>query len=341
MNPMEQEIKRLLEALEISQWNHVPNMEYAKKFEVTTRDDLRAKKMKRYMSATHTSGSTGEPVRVEKTHLDYIWYMATNIREIRWRGWDVTKNIAVVRAGAKIEDINSWGIPRTIEPNQGETFKIGYLPTREIQAWLEQKKPDYLHCIPSIVDQLDLSRIPSIIDRKGTGEAGGSMYSSEECGTIAIKCPDNPSVYHVMENQIVEMEAGGAAIITTTTNPYVKRYRHGDHIEMGSCTCGRTLQTISKINGRTRNMFVLPNGDKKWPLIGSKEYHERFGIKRFKAIQTSVGTLEIHIISDHLGGRESELTSLVRESLGSPVDVIVKYVESFPSHKFEEFVSLV
>jgi hypothetical protein len=88
-------------------------------------------------------------------------------------------------------------------------------------------------------------------------------------------------------------------------------------------------------------MFVLPNGDRKWPLIGSKEYHERFGIKRFKAIQTSVGTLELHIISDPLGDREQELASLVRDSLGSPIEVIVKYAESFPSYKFEEFVSLV
>jgi phenylacetate-CoA ligase len=341
MISLERDIERLLEAIEKSQWNHVPNMEYAKKFEVMSRDDLRAKKMKRHMSATRTSGSTGEPVTVEKTHLDYIWYMATNIREIRWRGWDVTKNIAVVHAGAKAEDINSWGIPKSIEANQGKSFKIGYLPTKEIQAWLEQKTPDYLHCAPSIVNQLDLSRIPSIVDHKGTGEAGGSMYSSEECGTIAIQCPDNPAVYHVMENQIVEVEEDGSAIITTTTNPYVKRYRHGDHLEMGSCACGRTLQTISKIKGRVRNMFVLPNGDRKWPLIGSKEYHERFGIKRFKAIQTSVGTLELHIISDPLGDREQELASLVRDSLGSPIEVIVKYAESFPSYKFEEFVSLV
>ena len=76
------------------------------------------------------------------------------------------------------------------------------------------------------------------------------MYSSEECGTIAIQCPDNTNMMHVMENIIVEVETDGSVLITTTTNPYIKRYKHGDNIELGECTCGRTLQTIKKINGR-------------------------------------------------------------------------------------------
>ena len=186
-----------------------------------------------------------------------------------------------------------------------------------------------------------MSKITNLIDIKGTGELGGTMFSSEECGTIAIQCPDNKSNYHVMENQMIEVDTDGGMIISTMTNPYIKRYKNGDHIELGECTCGRTLQTITKINGRVRNMFVLPNGDKKWPLIGSRDYHSRFGIKKYKAIQTSIDQLELQIICDKLGDKEKELKDLILEWLQSPINITIKYVDSFPNYKHEEFISLI
>jgi phenylacetate-CoA ligase len=140
-----------------------------------------------------------------------------------------------------------------------------------------------------------------------------------------------------MENQIVEVDSDGALIITTKSNKYIRRYKHGDHIELGECNCGRKLQTIKKIHGRVRNMMILPNGDKKWPLVGSLEY-ESFGIKRFKMIQTKVDELELSIICDPLYERETELIEVVRKKIGFPVNVIIKYVDNFSNYKFEEFI---
>jgi phenylacetate-CoA ligase len=196
--------------------------------------------------------------------------------------------------------------------------------------------------MPSIVAQLDLSKITNLIDVKGTGEKGGTMYSSEECGTIAIECPDNKDVYHVMENIIVECDDEGSLIVSNLTNPYVRRYKHGDHIELGECNCGRTLQTIKTIHGRVRNMLILPNGDKKWPLFGTRDIHENFGIKRFKVIQNSLNNLEVQIISNKLTKeRTNDLIKTILSSVGEPLNVKIKYVKSFPNYKFEEFVSLV
>jgi phenylacetate-CoA ligase len=210
-------------------------------------------------------------------------------------------------------------------------------PISELQKWLEEKNPHYIHCLPSVFKQIDTSKISNFIDWKGTGEVGGRAYSSEECGIIALTCPDNPTVYHVMENQIIEVDSDGALIITTTSNKYIKRYKHGDHIEMGKCNCGRRLQTISKIHGRVRNMMILPNGDKKWPLVGSLEY-ESFGIKRFQMVQTKIDELELSIICEPLGQKELELIEVVRKWVEYPINVIIKYVDEFPNYKFEEFV---
>jgi phenylacetate-coenzyme A ligase PaaK-like adenylate-forming protein len=245
--------------------------------------------------------------------------------------------MAVIKAGNKTLDVDGWGISTSIESIQGRRFSNDLKPISELQKWLEEKNPHYIHCLPSVFKQIDTSKISNFIDCKGTGEVGGRAYSSEECGIIALTCPDNPSVYHVMENQIVEVDSDGALIITTTSNKYIKRYKHGDHIEMGKCNCGRTLQTIKKIHGRVRNMMILPNGDKKWPLIGSLEY-ESFGIKRFQMIQTKIDELELSIICEPLGDRESELIEVVRKWIEYTINVVIKYVDEFPNYKFEEFV---
>lgn len=336
------DVQRVLNNFEQSQWTHKPNFNLISNLPVITRVDFRKIKQQPGFYMSKTSGSTGEAVTIQKTYHDYVFYLATNIRELRWRKWDFSKNLAIIKAGSKKEDKVGWGVPQTLEPVQGKTFRIGFEPISVLQKWLEEKNPHYLHCIPSIVAQLDLSKISNLIDVKGTGEKGGTMYSSEECGTIAIQCPDNSEVYHVMENIIVECDEEGALIVSNLTNPYVRRYKHGDHIELGECNCGRTLQTIKTIYGRVRNMLILPNGDKKWPTFGTRDIHETFRIKRFKVIQTSINNLEVQIISNKLTKEETnDLIKTILNSVGEPLNVRIKYVKSFPNYKFEEFVSLV
>ena len=336
------DLKNLVDSLEKSQWTHRVDFEMVKGYKIMTRDDLRNTVMKKGLYQARTSGSTGEQVTVEKTYDDLIWYCATNIREYRWRKWDVKKNLAVINPLSKEQTIDGWNIPRLIEPLQGKTFTNNYKKISQLQSWLEEINPHYLQCRPSIVAELDLSKVRNLIDVKGSGEVGGSMYSSEECGTIAIQCPGNEDVMHVMENIILEKNNDNV-VLTALTNPYIKRYEHGDHVEMATCSCGRTLQTIGKIKGRVWNMFVLPNGDKKWTQLGSREYNHLFGIKRFKAIQTTLYDLELQIISDPLNDREKDLISLVKRkmNIGYEINVAIKYVADFPNYKFEEFISLV
>ncbi len=333
------EIKKLLDILEKSQWRFKTNFDYVKDYPILTRKDLRDTRMKKGLYCSKSSGSTGEPVSVEKTSMDYLWHLCTNIREILWRKWDVTKNQAVIKGAIPTRETTSWGLPREIFPNQGKLFMTGYRPSKELQRWIEEVNPHYIHCYPSILKTLDLSKAPNLIDVKGTGELGGTMYSSEECGTIAIQCPDNKQNFHVMENQIVEVDHDGGILITTLTNPYIRRYKHGDLIEMGTCNCGRSLQTITKIHGRVRNMFVMPDGSKKWPLIGSRTFHEKFGIERFKCIQWSYTNVELQIIAPKLD--EDALKKEVRDCLEADVEVAITYVESFPNYKHEEFVTMV
>ncbi len=56
-------------------------------------------------------------------------------------------------------------------------------------------------------------------------------------------------------------------------------------------------------------------------------------------IQTKVDELELSIICDPLYERETELIEVIRKKIGFPINVIIKYVDSFSNYKFEEFVS--
>jgi phenylacetate-CoA ligase len=332
---------KLLQRMEVTQWD-TPTIktEFITFDKITTREDLRNMEMKPGFTRTKTSGSTGEPVTIEKTQEDFLWYSACVIREILWKKWDVRNNVAVIKGiGEKPIEYNDWGIPRKIFPIQGKMYQNYFdRPISELQQWLELINPDYIQCYPSIFKQIDTSKIPNFKEWKGTSELGGTCYSTEECGVIAIQCPDNPKNYHVMENQYIEVDDDGGMLITTLTNPYIKKYKHGDHVVLGECTCGRGLQTITEIKGRVRNMFTLPNGEKKWPTIGSLNFSD-FGIKRFKAIQHTLEEVELQIICDELGDREDELKKLVQESLGTPINVTITHVTEFPNYKFEEFVS--
>jgi len=335
-----EDVKKLLVMFEETQYKKHTVKPELLKGPILTREGLRKVRMSTGVYHTKTSGSTGEPITVQKTYQDLIWSLATNIREIKWRKWDVTKSVASIKTSHPLGTSSNWGIFKEIEPIQGPSYNSPYKTISELQNWIEKVNPHYINCIPSIFKQLDVSKISNFIDWKGTGEVGGTMYSTEECGTIAILCPDNPNVYHVMENMYVEVDTDGGIIVTSMTSPYIKRYKHGDHIEMGECTCGRTMQTIKEIKGRTRNMFTLPNGDKKWPLLGSHHYYERFGIKRFKATQTSINELTLEIISKPLFGEEHELKDLVCEFLQTDINITIKYVGSFDNYKHEEFISL-
>ena len=93
--------------------------------------------------------STLNASRISKTYFDYIWFSACNILDFRWRGWDVTKTVAIIKPNLKESVLNDWGIPRNIEPNQGIIYTNGQRPISELQDWLERKNPHYINCYPT------------------------------------------------------------------------------------------------------------------------------------------------------------------------------------------------
>ena len=119
------DLKFLLLRMDKTQWEK-PNFkpEFITFDKITTRDDLRNMEMKPGFSKTSTSGSTGEPLSIEKTQEDFLWYTASVIREIIWKKWDIRNNVAVIKGfgDTPIERID-WGIPKQIFPIQGKVYQ--------------------------------------------------------------------------------------------------------------------------------------------------------------------------------------------------------------------------
>ena len=301
-----------------------------------------------------TSGSTGIPVEVQRTNLSKLWWSATNLREVVWHKRDLSQSFAIIRPTI-LQEItqDQWGPAFAL---LGRTGPLHAHPVRgDLNGWLQRIQPGYLLTFPSILETIDLKPLHRLKGIKTTGETLHrkhplivDMYSSEEVGTIAIQCPDNGDVYHVMENILLEIldekdrpVEAGRVILTDLTSRYLRRYEIGDYAEMGSCSCGRGLQTIKKILGRRRNQILLPDGSKFWPRFGSDDYRRIAPIKRFQIAQIDAEVLELRLVVEAPLTRPQEeaLARVARHWTGYPFEVRFVYVDAFPEGKFEEFVN--
>lgn len=282
-----------------------------------------------------TSGSTGIPVIVPKTPESTMWHLATNIRDLKWRKWDLSKKrVAILaRFGSDVVHNNVY------------LKKLDTIVN--LQLYLNKIQPNYLFTYPSIVQMLDLSVLTELIDVRSVGENGATSYSCEEVGTIALQCPDYPEIYHIMENIIVEIDPIHGVLITDLSNNFIQKYAIGDVVELGKelCKCGRKLPTITKIYGRIRNMMILPNGDKIWPTIGEPLLRTVTDkILQHQAVQKSLYEIDLCLkVSLKLtSGEEDDLILLAKKILNqSHIIFKIVYVNSFPMGKFEAFKCLI
>lgn len=278
-----------------------------------------------------------------------------------------------------------WGKPATLLYRTGPGYALPIATDIAQQAaWLQRRKPGYLLTYPTNLAALldafaagggappGLLAVRSMGEtlppalRKRCREVWGApvidVYSAQEVGIIASECPES-GLYHVQsESLIVEVlddtgrrcDAGqvGRVVVTDLHNfamPLI-RYVIGDRAEVGpTCPCGRGLPTLSRVLGRERNLVVLPNGQRHWPLLGLHEYRKIAPIVQYQAVQHSTELVELRLVVE-AGQRlnesqEQELRAVVQRALGHPFEIRLQYFEGELARgaggKLEEFMSLV
>jgi phenylacetate-CoA ligase len=332
------------------------------------------------LSETRTSGSTGEPVVVKRTAINSIDWLAATMREHVWHKRDFAGRFCAIRANVmKITRLENWGPPASLLRQTGPALGIPITTAIDEQIrLLLQFQPQILLVYPNILSALlqraeeDNIRFPGLKQILSVGEtlspnlrkraaAYGveiaDTYSSQEAGTIALQCPQS-GLYHVMaENLIVEILGAdgkqaaegtiGRVVITDLHNyatPLI-RYDIGDYAQAGPpCPCGRGLPTLKRILGRERNLILMPDGSRHWPLVGFHAFRQIAPIVQYQIVQEDREHVEMRLVVERplTVEEESGLIAHVQKSLGHPFRIRLSYFDGKipvpPTGKFEEFI---
>lgn len=324
-----------------------------------------------------TSGSTGTPLLIAKTELALMFWRAITVRDSLWHGRNLRGKLAAIRVGITARANSGWG--RAYEGyNTGPGVTFDARQDVDLQLdWLMAEQPEVLLTHPSNLMALvqrsaargcRLTALREVrtyseslpgrlreILRDTWGVPLSDMYSSNEVGYIALQCPES-GLYHVQsEDVLVEVldEEGrpchvgqsGRVVVTSLHNfaMPLMRYDTGDYATVGGpCGCGRTLPTLERILGRTRNMMRLPGGRQAWPGFPMDTLVRLPAIRELKMIQHSLDEVEILLVLDRpLVAEEGEmLANAVRTRLGHPFGIRLTPVETIdrgPANKREDF----
>ncbi len=333
---------------------------------------------------TQTSGSTGEPVVVRRTAIGKLDWSAATLREHLWHGRDFRKPLCAIRAHiAAPMRLENWGPPVSLLFESGPSLGIPITTAIDRQiAMIGEFAPDNLLVYPSNLRAIARTcaargiSLPSLRHIRTIGETLSPQlreeaarvfeariadcYSSQELGSVACECPDAP-LYHVMgETAIVEiLDAAGAPcregqtgrIVVTDLHNFATpliRYDIGDYAEPGPvCSCGRGLPTLRRIYGRERNLILMPDGTRHWPLVGFDRFREIAPVVQYQLIQDGRESIELRLVASRAlsATEEGDLLAHIQASLGFPFALRIAYFEGEiprgPAGKFDEFVCAV
>lgn len=356
--------------------------------EVTTRSDLqllptnsswKLPKSHEPVQMLQTSGSTGEPVRVARTGVSHLFFLANTMRDHIWWRRNTMGRMAVVRANAykPISHFQDWGAPVSLFGASGRAIVLSLpLGLEEIKQELERFNPTVMSIFPSVIEGLMEHNInlPNLFEVRSFGEVlrrdtrerilqmgvktVSDLYSSQEIGVMALQCPVSGLMHEMSESVLIEIldEAGmpcavgstGRVVVTDFTNyasPLI-RYEIGDYAERGpACPCGKPHPTLRRILGRRRNLAVYPDGSRRWPKVDIHRYQEVAPIRQYQFVQTAIDTITFRYLSDRdlTCADKENLTRIFQEALGYPFKFdFAAQTERMDTHhgKFEEFVTL-
>jgi phenylacetate-CoA ligase len=182
-------------------------------------------------------------------------------------------------------------------------------------------------------------------------------YGGRESGFIAHECPQGGM--HIMADAtIVEtVDSDGRAVAEgqpgeiVVTDLYSRqapflRYATGDIGVLSSrrCSCGRPLPLLEKIEGRTTDFVIAPDGTILHALSVIYILREIEGIEQFRVRQSAISSFRVQIVRNQRYQAESEsrIRDGLRRRLRAPVEVEIEYLASLPadaSGKFRQVIS--
>lgn len=288
-------------------------------------------------SVHSTSGSTGQPVRVER--LDAIYgplFLGTGLLDCVWHAPDFTQKWGAVRQGYGETDSIELAPPyRWYKAHRpGFTFVPVNRSMTEVYDACVARQPSILFGGAATADALaqvalergERSAFPlrqywslgeTVTEEMRTRlrEAFGAVYidrySSEETGWIALQCPRHDH-YHVAGGttlvEVVRDDGTPCAVgepgrvLLTSLHSYampIVRYEIGDIAEGGPpCDCGIRLPVLKRIWGRQRRLITTPDGKRVFVRIYARFLEAVQGVREFRFVLHSDNVVAVHLAKD-------------------------------------------
>ena len=280
----------------------------------------------RNVSKETTSGSTGEPIEIWRSQTESVIQTLKGIRLLREWGYspfDHTVRLWDGEPDHRKSIIQKFGLVRRND------LAIQEKPINAVNM-LKKMRCDVLYATRSSLDKLadevikegikvrphilvSIGEILTNEHRKKFMNTFGcktvDLYGSEETGSIAWECPDNPQSLHIeMETVVVNSHdvevtpngTMGSIVLTNLENfvmPFI-RYDLGDRIlmpENDQCSCGRTLPVLGKVFGRDDDILEYKEKKFYWNFFYNY-FKDYLYINKYKIVQTKEGKIEFRIL---------------------------------------------
>jgi phenylacetate-CoA ligase len=278
-----------------------------------------------------TSGSSGRPTQVRATGLSCLFLMAHTLRDHLWQRRDFSGSMLAFRSVSNATDEGrSPGWVRGMVTGPSWAVDITR-PVGELLDILIEEDPDYLQVHPytlgALLDRSEaigavpwrLREIRSFgevlepsIRRRSLEQWGvpiSDVYATEECGPVALQCPESGDLHVQSESTLVEVldDAGnpcgpgtiGRVHVTPLHNfamPMI-RLELGDLVEVGGpCPCGRGLPTLRRVLGRTRQLVRLPGGVRVHPEFDEEAMRAIADIRQYQLTQVSLEEIAVSLV---------------------------------------------
>lgn len=344
---------------------------------VLTRADLqenlpamraRGPDMAEHQIVTHaSSGSTGQPVQVEKFRPIYApLYMGAILLIHHQHGHKATKTLGVYSLKGSNADDLDWGPPLKWFGPTGRAYRCRLIerPVEELYDAVLRYRPHYIKANPTVIRALaqraeECVGAPPPVEqflswagpvtpelRRQVHSVFGAKivdsYSCEEVGYIALQCTQHDHYHVLAATTVVEIvdDAGHPCpagvfgrVLVTSLHSFAMpllRYEVGDLAQWGpACDCGVQTPVIERILGRTRDLVRLPNGSQRFVAFSDEQFAAIAPIREYQVILYGNGVIEFVAQSRRaLGADEkTQLVEYLQTRFDYPFRVVIREVD--------------
>ena len=269
----------------------------------------------------YTAGSTGKPFEIPLTRAEGVAAQTTFRYACHASG--MTARDVVCYLTIEAEDVmqRSWiqraGFGRQLNLNLRDDPDDNIARLTALAPTVVCSFPSHLAVLARRLDETGRS-LPSVrlvltggevLDQDTRALIGAAFvadvrdhYGSAEFSRLAYECPQGTmhviSAAALIECENPDADGIGEALITSfhhRTAPFV-RFRIGDRIALGTdwCRCGVSHPTLSRIEGRTNDLFVLPSG-RRVSWRGMVRFRDVYGLLEYQIVQKRRDRIEVHV----------------------------------------------